>query len=184
MTEIKFSGFGGQGIIMMGMLVGKAAALYDNRNATLTQSFGPEARGGACSAQMVISSEPVLYPYLTTPDILVAMSQEAYTRFEPTLKEDGILLIEQNLVRPHPVEGQRRQYAIPATRFAESFGNRMFTNTVMLGFFCAITKLVPLEALAQALRDTVPGRLVDKNLAALEKGHQAGLEQLPGTESA
>ncbi|MBM3322878.1 pyruvate ferredoxin oxidoreductase [candidate division WOR-3 bacterium] len=180
MTEIKFSGFGGQGIIMMGMLVGKAAALYDNRNAALTQSFGPEARGGACSAQLVISNDTVLYPYVTTPDILVAMSQEAYTRFEPTLKADGVLLLEENLVRPHPVEGRRRQYAIPATRIAEELGNRMFTNMVMLGFLCAVTQVVPLAALVSALRDTVPERLVEKNLAALERGHQAGVAQLAG----
>jgi 2-oxoglutarate ferredoxin oxidoreductase subunit gamma len=172
--EIRFSGFGGQGVIMMGMLVGKAAALHDGKEATLTQSYGPEARGGACSAQLLVSSERILYPYLTRPDILVAMSQEAYARFEPELKEDGILVIEENLVRPHAPRGRIRQYAIPATRIAESMGNRMFANLVMLGFLCAVANVVSREALRQALPGSVPDRFLEKNLAALEKGYELG----------
>lgn len=176
--EIKFSGFGGQGVIMMGMVVGKAAALHDDKHATLTQSFGPEARGGACSAQLLISDDVILYPYLTTPDVLVAMSQEAYDRFEPGLKEAGILLIEENLVRSHPPRGQVKQYAIPATRIAESMGNRMFTNMVMLGFLCAVTKVVSKEALRKALPGLVPDRFLEKNLEALEQGCEMGLKQV------
>jgi 2-oxoglutarate ferredoxin oxidoreductase subunit gamma len=107
--EIKVSGFGGQGIIRIGMSLGKAAAINGGKNATLTQSFGPEARGGACSAQLVVSDTEILYPYLTTPDILIAMSQEAYEKFEPELKEDGLLLLEEDLVKPHPVRSRIRQ---------------------------------------------------------------------------
>ncbi|MEO0069084.1 MAG: 2-oxoacid:acceptor oxidoreductase family protein [candidate division WOR-3 bacterium] len=176
--EIKLSGFGGQGIIMMGMVLGRAAALYDNKHATLTQSFGPEARGGACSAQLIISTEKVLYPYLTAPDILVAMSQEAYEKFEPTLKDGGILIIEENLVRPHPDEGRIRKFSIPATRIAEGLGNRMFANMVMLGFLVAVTGIVPKEALIKAVKETVPARLLEKNLLALEKGYETGAEQV------
>lgn len=178
MREIKLSGFGGQGIIMMGMILGKAATLYDNKYATLTQSFGPEARGGACSAQLIISETRILYPYLTAPDILVAMSQEAYEKFEPTLKDGGVLILEQNLVKPHNHEGRVREYAIPATRIAESLGNRMFANMVMLGFVCAVTGIVPKEALIKAVKDTLPARLLEKNLIALEQGYQQGMAQL------
>jgi len=176
--EIKFSGFGGQGVILMGMLVGKAAALHDNKHATLTQSFGPEARGGACSAQLVVSDDRILYPYLTAPDILVAMSQEAYDKFETGLKETGILLIEENLVRAHPPQGQVKQYAIPATRIAEGMGNRMFTNLVMLGCLCAVTGVVSKEALREALPGSVPDRFLEKNLEALEKGYEIGMKQV------
>ncbi|MGB9742836.1 MAG: 2-oxoacid:acceptor oxidoreductase family protein [candidate division WOR-3 bacterium] len=178
MVEIKLSGFGGQGIIMMGMILGKAATLYDNKFATLTQSFGPEARGGACSAQLIISEQKILYPYLMRPDILVAMSQEAYEKFEPTLKENGTLIIEQNLVRPHDHEGRIRQFAVPATRIAEGLGNRMFANMVMLGFVVAITSVVPKEALVKAVKDTLPSRILEKNLLALEQGYQLGVEQI------
>ncbi|MCX7732042.1 MAG: 2-oxoacid:acceptor oxidoreductase family protein [candidate division WOR-3 bacterium] len=178
MQEIKLSGFGGQGIIMMGMILGKAATLYDNKYATLTQSFGPEARGGACSAQLIISETRILYPYLTAPDILVAMSQEAYEKFEPTLKDGGVLILEQNLVKPHNHEGRVREFAIPATRIAESLGNRMFANMVMLGFVCAVTGIVPKEALIKAVKDTLPARVLEKNLTALEQGYQQGMAQL------
>lgn len=174
MQEIKLSGFGGQGIIMMGMILGKAATLYDNKFATLTQSFGPEARGGACSAQLIISQTQILYPYLTAPDILVAMSQEAYEKFEPSLKDGGVLVIEQNLVKPHNHEGRIREFSVPATRIAEGLGNRMFANMVMLGFLCAITGIVSKEALIKAVQDTVPARVLEKNLTALEQGYQLG----------
>ncbi len=175
--EIKLSGFGGQGIIMMGMVLGRAATLYDNKYATLTQSFGPEARGGACSAQLIISEERVLYPYLTAPDILVAMSQEAYEKFEPTLKDGGVLIWEENLVKPHNHFGRVREFTIPATRIAEGLGNRMFANMVMLGFVVAVTDVVPWEALIKAVQDTLPARLLEKNLVALEKGYELGQEK-------
>jgi len=178
MVEIKLSGFGGQGIIMMGMILGKAATLYDNKFATLTQSFGPEARGGACSAQLIISETKILYPYLLAPDILVAMSQEAYEKFEPTIKKGGTLIIEQNLVRPHNHEGRIREFAIPATRIAEGLGNRMFANMVMLGFVVAITKVVPKDALIKAVKDTLPSRVLEKNLLALGEGYKQGMEQI------
>ena len=180
--DIKISGFGGQGIIRIGMILGKAAALNDNKSATLTQSFGPEARGGACSAQLVVSDTEILYPYLTVPDILIAMSQEAYEKFEPELKDGGILLIEEDLVQPHPVRGNIKQYSITATRIAEKLGNRLYANFVMVGFIVAITKLVPKQALLDAVPGTVPDRLLAKNIEALEQGFAIGEQQLAETK--
>ncbi len=175
--ELKFSGFGGQGIIRMGMITGKAAALYDNRNATMTQSFGPEARGGACSAQLVVSDEPILYPYLTKPKVLIAMSQEAYYRFEPELDPAGVLLLDEDLVLAHHPRAQIRQHSVTATRIAEEMGNRMFANMVMLGFMSAVIEVVPLKALQDALPGLVPDRSLKQNLKALARGHELGLEQ-------
>src|SRR6201992_1859557 len=97
-TEIRIAGFGGQGVILSAIVIGKAGCIYQAGYSTLTQSFGPEARGGACSAQVILSDNPVLYPYVTRPDILVVMSQEAYTLFSPQLKPGGILITEQALV--------------------------------------------------------------------------------------
>jgi len=174
--EIKFSGFGGQGIIRMGMILGRAASIFEDKHATLTQSFGPEARGGACSAQLIVSKQPILYPYLTTPEILVAMSQEAYDRFEPSLHQEGILLVEEDLVRTHVPRASIRQYAVPATRFAEQMGNRMFANMVMLGFVSAITGIVGKDALRKAVPGMVPDRSLEKNLVALDKGYGIGTE--------
>ncbi|MBM3313256.1 pyruvate ferredoxin oxidoreductase [candidate division WOR-3 bacterium] len=180
--EIKVSGFGGQGIVRIGMILGKAAALHDNKSATLTQSFGPEARGGACSAQLVVSEQEILYPYLTTPDILIAMSQEAYDKFEPELKEDGILLIEEDLVKPHPARGSIKQYAVAATRIAEKLGNRLYANFVMIGFIVAITKLMPKQALLDAVPGTVPDRLLAKNIEAFNQGFTIGEQQLAASK--
>ena len=118
-VEIRIAGFGGQGVILAGMVIGRAATIYDTKHVTLTQSFGPEARGSACSVQLIVSPEPILYPYLTQPDILVAMSQEAYTRFVPDLKPDGLLLYEQDLIELDPHHAGATAYCIPATRFAE-----------------------------------------------------------------
>lgn len=182
--EIKFSGFGGQGIIRMGMILGRAASIFDDKHATLTQSFGPEARGGACSAQLIVSAEPILYPYLTAPEILVAMSQEAYERFEPSLREDGILLIEEDLVTPHPPRGSTRMYAVAATRIAETMGNRMFANMVMLGFMAGVTGIVAKDALRQAVAGMVPDRSLPRNLDALERGFAEGLTQADGAKPA
>ena len=176
--DIKVSGFGGQGIIRIGMILGKAAALHDNKNATLTQSFGPEARGGACSAQLVVSDDAILYPYLVAPEILIAMSQEAYEKFEPELKDDGILLLEEDLVKPHPLRGSIKQYSIAATRIAEKLGNRLYANFVMIGFIVAVTKMVPKQALLDAIPGTVPDRLLQKNIEALEQGFAIGEQKL------
>ena len=98
--EIKFGGFGGQGVILAGIIIGRAASIYDDKFATLTQSFGPEARGSACSAQVIVSGERILYPYVTRPEILLVMSQEACNKFLPEATDDATVIIEEDLVNP------------------------------------------------------------------------------------
>jgi 2-oxoglutarate ferredoxin oxidoreductase subunit gamma len=174
MTEIRFSGFGGQGIIRCGLIAGKALALFDNKQATMTQSFGPEARGSACSSQLVVSDDRVLYPYISTPEILISMSQEAYDKYEPELREDGLLLIDKDLVKEKPPRGKIKSFSIPSTRFAEELGNRIIANLVMLGFFTAITRVVSPEAMKKALPGLVPGRFLELNKKAFDKGYEYG----------
>jgi 2-oxoglutarate ferredoxin oxidoreductase subunit gamma len=178
MTEIRFSGFGGQGIVRCGLITGKALALYDDKYATMTQSFGPEARGSACSSQLVVSEERVLYPYIGVPGILVSMSQEAYDKYEPELDENGILVIDQDLVKTRETRGNIKLYAVPSTRFAESLGNRIIANLVMLGFFTAVTRLVSPDAMKKALPGLVPERFLDLNIRAFDKGYDYGVELL------
>ena len=178
MTEIRFSGFGGQGIVRCGLIAGKALSLYSNKHATMNQSFGPEARGSACSSQLIVSDDRVLYPYITKPEILISMSQEAYDKYEPELRDDGILIIDQDLVKPHPPRGKIRMYAIPSTRFAEELGNRIIANLVMMGFFTSITKITTSDAMKQALPGLVPGRFLDLNKKAFDKGYEFGLKVL------
>jgi 2-oxoglutarate ferredoxin oxidoreductase subunit gamma len=175
LTEIRIAGFGGQGVILSAMIVGKAASIHEGGYATLTQSFGPEARGGASSAQVILSDEPVLYPYVTRPDILVVMSQEAFTKFSPELKENGILIVEEDLVRISEVRSGWRVCSVPATRLAEGLGRRMVLNVVMVGFFAAVTKVVSPDALRKAVGDSVPPATRELNLSAFDKGYEYGL---------
>jgi 2-oxoglutarate ferredoxin oxidoreductase subunit gamma len=177
-TEVRVAGFGGQGVILSAMVIGKAACVYESGYATLTQNFGPEARGSACSAQLILSDKPVLYPYVTRPDILVVMSQDAYRRFAPDLKPGGMLLVEQDLVRlSGPHKGQHVR-GIPATRLAEELGRRLVLNIVMVGFFGAVTGLVTPDALRRAVADSVPPASVDLNLRAFDRGYEYGLQQI------
>ncbi len=178
MNEIRISGFGGQGVIRCGYIIGRIAALYDDKHATMTQSFGPEARGSACSAQILVDTGPIRYPYLTQPDTVVAMSQEAYDKFGADLGEGGLLLIDEDLVKPTPSDRDRRMYAIPSTRIAEELGNRMAGNIVMLGFFTAVAGIISVDAARKALPSSVPERFIDLNLAAFEKGYEYGVELL------
>ncbi len=185
-TELRVAGFGGQGVILAAMIIGKAASIFEDGYATLTQSFGPEARGSSCSAQVVLSKEPVLYPYITQPHILIAMSQDAYTKFAPELRAGGILLVEEDLVRLRHLPSGVRACGIPATRLAEEIGRRLFLNVVMVGFFGAVTKLIDREALRRAVADSVPPGTEDVNLQAFDRGFEYGLarrclEDIPET---
>ena len=187
LTELRLAGFGGQGVILSAIVLGRAASIHQGAYATMTQSFGPEARGGACSAQLLLSDTPILYPYVTQPDILVVMSQEACTRFVPELKDGGILIVEQDLVRVSDLKPNTRVYSVPATRLAEELGKRMVLNIVMVGFFAAVTGLLEPDAVRKAVTDSVPESFRELNLKAFEKGYQYGLTaqaSLPETHEA
>jgi len=176
LKEIRIAGFGGQGVILAAHILGRAAAIEENGYATMTQNYGPEARGGAASAALVISDEPVLYPYLTRPDIIVIMSHEAFTRFAPEVREGGFLLVEEDLVHLDALKNvpNCRIYGIPATRFAEELGKKMVLNVVMMGFLCAITGAVSREACRAAVEHSVPSRFKDLNRQAFDKGYDYG----------
>lgn len=177
-TEIRIAGFGGQGVILSAVVIGKAGCIYQQGYSTMTQSFGPEARGGACSAQVILSDSPVLYPYVTRPDILVVMSQEAYTLFSPQLKSDGILVIEEDLVRIGEHPAGTRVYSIPATRIAEELGKKMVLNIVMVGFFAAVSQVLEPDAVRKAVAASVPEAYRELNLKAFDRGFDYGAKEL------
>jgi len=180
LTEIRVAGFGGQGVILSAMVIGRAASIYAGGFATMTQSFGPEARGGACSAQVILSDSPVLYPYVTRPDILVVMSQEAYSKFVPELKPGGTLIIEQDLVRVADLPAGTKVFGCPATRLAEELGKKMVLNSVMVGFFAAVTSLLSAESLRNAIADSVPASFKQLNQGAFDRGLEYGKTQSKG----
>lgn len=170
--EVRFAGFGGQGIILASYIVGKAAALYDEKKATHTQSYGPEARGGACSAGVVISDINIDFPFVQNPDVLVLMSQEAYTTYIDQCKKDTLVLIDEDLVEIKKKEIDRRYYRIPATRIAEGLQRKIVANIVMLGFFTAITGIVKKESMEKSIETSVPAPLVKLNIEAFNKGFE------------
>ncbi len=177
-TEVRIGGFGGQGVILTGYVIGKAASLFDNKNATMTQSFGPEARGSACSSQIVISEGAILNPYVKTPQVMVIMSQEAFTKFSPGLDVNGMMLVEEELVDPQGLPSTVRLFGIPATRIAEGLGRKVVLNMVMAGFFTAVTKLVSKDAMRKAIETSVPRGTEGLNLLAFEKGFEYGLTKV------
>jgi len=179
--EIIITGFGGQGIVLAGLILGKAAALGDHKESTFVQSYGPEARGGACSGQIVISDEAIHYPYVRHPDILVCLSQSGYEKYIGRIKKQGTLLIDQDLVRPsHRIKSNL--FSIPATRMAEELGQKMMANIIMLGFATAVTKFISMDAARDAVAESVPKGTEELNLNAFRKGCDYGLATLKGRE--
>jgi 2-oxoglutarate ferredoxin oxidoreductase subunit gamma len=178
--QVLFTGFGGQGIIMAGDILGKAATLFEMKHATMTQNYGPEARGGACSSQVIISLEEILFPYIEEPEVMVCMSQEGYSKNIKSLRKRGILIWEADLVRLQKGDMSRTAYSIPATRFAEELGNKMMANIVMLGFLAAIVDVVNAESLRKAVLDSVPPATRENNTRAFDRGQEYGEAILKG----
>lgn len=174
--EVRVSGFGGQGIILSGRIIGMATAIYEGKQATFNQSYGPEARGSACSSQVILSDELIHYPYTSKIDILVALSQEAYRKFEPELRDNGLLLTEKDLVKLDKVRSNLRWYEIPATRIAEKMGRKIVANIVMLGFFAAMGDLVKKESIEQAMLASVPKGTEELNTNAFNAGYEYGMD--------
>jgi 2-oxoglutarate ferredoxin oxidoreductase subunit gamma len=173
--EVKIGGFGGQGVILTGYVIGKAAAIFDQKNATMTQSFGPEARGSACSSQVIVSDQTILYPYVKRPQVMVMISQEAFVKYSPEIDPQGTMIIEEELVKPEGLPSTVQLFKIPATRIAEELGRKVVLNMVVAGFFTAVTGLVTKDAMRKAIESSVPKGTEGLNLMAFEKGFEFGL---------
>jgi 2-oxoglutarate ferredoxin oxidoreductase subunit gamma len=177
-AQVRIGGVGGQGIVLAGRLLGKAASLFDGKEAVCTQSYGPEARGGASRADVIISNEPLDYPYVTKADILAVLFQEAYVRFRDRIAPDGLLLIDTGLVQPY--EDEKNVCGLPATQIAKDLGNRMVANIVMLGYLIEKTGVISRESLEQAIRTSMKPQHIDIDLKALD----AGISQARGDVAA
>jgi 2-oxoglutarate ferredoxin oxidoreductase subunit gamma len=173
-SRVLLTGFGGQGVVLAGHILGKAAAIHDGREATLIQAYGPEARGGATLVQVVISSGPILYPYIESADAIVCMSQEGFTKYGSVLGPAGALLIEEDLVQLPDEYPRQRVFPIPATQLAVEAGRKMVANIVMLGFLTAITGVVGRPAMEEAIRSSVPKGTDELNLGAFARGFVHG----------
>jgi len=176
--EVMFGGFGGQGIVTAGFITGQAAVVYDGKEATLTQVYGPEARGSACYSGVVISEGDISYPYLLNPEIMIIMSQEAYEKFLPRLQDGGVLIVDSTIVKPDKLAEKYRLYKVPATETAEKLGRRIVANVILLGFLGKIWDAVSVEALQEAVKARVPKKYLDLNLNAFQAGVQLAEEAL------
>ena len=180
--EVRIGGFGGQGVVTMAVVAGETASLYDKKFVVQTQSYGPEARGGASKSEIVISDEEIDFPKVQAPDVFVVLSRAAYLEYVAGLKDDGILIIDEDLVKiESDIPKTMKVYKIPATRIADKeVGSKQATNVVMLGAFAVITKVLSIEGLKARIEEKWP-RFVKSNMLALELGMKAGEEALAKT---
>jgi 2-oxoglutarate ferredoxin oxidoreductase subunit gamma len=170
--NIRFSGFGGQGIILAGVIFGHAAIL-DGKNAVQTQSYGSASRGGACKCDVIISAEEIYELEFPESDVLIALSQQAYEKYGPDLKENGTLIIDKDLVNV----GSARQAVngLSATNIAHNkFGRKIIANMVVLGYLTAHVGIISKEAVIQAICDNVPPGTAELNIKAFEEGYKPG----------
>jgi 2-oxoglutarate ferredoxin oxidoreductase subunit gamma len=178
-TEIRFAGFGGQGIILAGVILGEGAIL-DGKNAVQTQSYGPESRGGAARSEVVISDDEIDYPAVIEADYLVVLSQPGYDKYGDEVKPGSTVVIDQNLVDAEKHESAGDFYRLPFAKIADNLGNRIVMNIVMLGAVCAITKVVDKEKLLEAVKARVPKKFLDLNVKAFNEGFKVGTRAVKG----
>lgn len=176
-TEIRIGGFGGQGVILAGIILGKSACLFDGKEAVQTQSYGPEARGGASKCEVVISDSEIDYPKVLSPDIFIAMSNEALVKYIVDLKDNGTLIVDPTTtdiedVREFIDEHNIDVYEAPATKTAtDEIGLKIVANIVMVGAITKITKVISKEAAIKAIEASVPKGTEEKNIKAFEAGY-------------
>jgi len=174
--DIRICGFGGQGVILAGFIIGKAASVFENYNAVQSQSYGPEARGGAARSEVIISDEKIGYPRPIGVDCLVAMSQESFDTYRDDIRDDAVIILDPDLVKKHDIG--RPIYKVQALKIAEELGNKIVTNIVMVGAFTSIYGLLKPEAVKESVIDSVPKRFTELNIKAFEKGFEAGKNAL------
>jgi 2-oxoglutarate ferredoxin oxidoreductase subunit gamma len=170
-TEIRLAGEGGQGMILAGIILAEAAAVYDGKQATQTQSYGPEARGGASRSEVVISDGEIDHPEVLSPDVVVALSQEAYKKFAQSVKAGGLLIVDEDRVQ---TSNDFNGIKIPIARIAqETTGRAITANTVALGVLVGLTNVVSREAIENAVTACAPKGTEDMNRKALQAGSAA-----------
>ncbi len=171
--EFRLSGSGGQGLILAGKILAEAAAIYDGKNATQSQSYGPEARGGSSRSEVIISDEDIDYPKAVNIDFLLALTQEACDKYWKDVKENGIILVDSGFVNTIP-KGNFKIYSAPITEIAEKeTGKTLVANIVALGMLTEIAGIVSKEAVESAILSRVPKGTEELNIKAFRAGVSA-----------
>ena len=170
--EVRFSGFGGQGIILSAVILGRAAALYDDKHVVQTQVYGPEARGGASMSAVIIDDEPILYPKVRDPDTYVIMSQQGFEKYGSNPRKDAVMLLDADIVHDRP---SCPWVGIAATGVAKKeLGREIVANIIMLGALSSATPVISGKALEKAILDSVPKGTEELNLKAMKRGQELG----------
>ena len=169
--EIRIAGMGGQGIVTAGVMIGRAASIFGGKNVTLAQSYGPESRGGACKAEVIVSDDQIDYPKLRKPSLIAIMSQEAYLKNLTDLDQNTIVVLDPDMVEENESTKDAKIFRVPATRMAERLGRRIVTNMVMVGAIVGLTELVDLAAIEKAIAKYTPRGTEKLNLDAFQSGY-------------
>ena len=173
--ELRFSGAGGQGLILAGVIMAEAASIYDGKQSVQSQSYGPEARGGASKSEVVISDGPIDYPKATVVDALLALTQEACDKYSHDLKEGGVLLLDSDLVKKAPA-GNFNVVSFPIINTAKNdVGREIVANIVALGAMVALTGVVTKESAEKAVLARVPEAFIELNRKAFQLGYEKAM---------
>lgn len=180
-TELRFSGFGGQGVITMAHILGRAATIHADMDATLTEAYGPEKTGGFSRGDVVVSDEPIDFPLVTNPDVVVCFSQDAYERDAHTVAPYGLVIIDRDLVSPENPPDQSRAdlIKVPAVEIAGDLGRKVVANIAMLGAVVSIIGTPPKDAVRTAVTDVVPQGTEELNVQAFDRGTTARTQEAP-----
>jgi 2-oxoglutarate ferredoxin oxidoreductase subunit gamma len=177
-VEIRLAGSGGQGLILAGLILAEAAVIYDGKHACQTESYGPEARGGASKSEVVIADGPIDYPKVIAADVLLALNQEAVDTYFRDLKRDGLLVVDAVSVKRVPTT---HAFRAPITQIAqEATGRSITANMVGLGIVAGLTGVVSRAALEQAVRARAPRGTAEMNVKALAEGYRLAEERTSG----
>jgi 2-oxoglutarate ferredoxin oxidoreductase subunit gamma len=177
--NIRICGFGGQGVILAGEIIGTAVAVFDGLECVQSQSYGPEARGGASRTEVKVSDRKIGYPRLTKCDIIMALSQEAFDTYKKDLTDDAIVIIDPDMVRKFELERKnRRFYKVQGMKIANELGKKIVFNIIMVGALTAITEVSSKENILKAVLEAVPPKTIDLNKKAFELGYEAGKNAL------
>ena len=175
-VEIRFSGSGGQGILLAAAIIAEAAAAL-GRRVVQTQTYGPEARGGASKAEVIVASEPIDYPEVQHPDVSLVLSQAAYDKYAADTKPGGLLIYDSGLVEPDPADESIVRCGLPFTQAAtDELGKKVVTNIVAVGALARISEVLPVDAIRDAVVSRVPARFKELNEQAYGLGLRLGEE--------
>jgi 2-oxoglutarate ferredoxin oxidoreductase subunit gamma len=170
--EVRIAGLGGQGIVTAGVMIGRSASIFAGKNVTLSQSYGPESRGGASKVEVIVSDEKIDYPKVRKPNLIAVMSQEAYRKNVTDMTEDTIVVIDPDMVQISEDNHVPRMYRVPATRIAERLGKRIVANMVLVGAIVGLTDMIETTSVEKAISKYTPRGTEALNVNAFKAGYE------------